>query len=555
MSPAGQAELSIEAPHQPAQIVKLTQDRYDLGRGSTNLLYFPDVQGLSRKHLAFARDGSKWVIQDLGSTNGTFVNGTQITQPQVLRPNDRVTAGELRILFSDPTQTVVFSDNPASQSSSSMEVTLAGVLRGDGELQRSVHMKALIDAGRELCARSSLAELFEVIMNLSVEAVRAARGVLITRDNEEFRVRASRGAGFSISSHVRDSVFRERRSLLVRDALTDEVLAARMSIMQDQVRGILAVPLQTEEKVIGLIYLDSPVHLHEFTRDDLNVLTVLANIAAIRVEQARLAEIEQAEKLRARELEHAALIQRSMLPWEFPPFPSRRDFDLHAAMVPAKEVGGDLFDFFLLDDDHLGFVIGDVSGKGVPAALFMAVARTLLRATAQNQKGPDECFTYMNNALAEGNVAGMFVTVFYGVLDTRSGDLTFANAGHNPPLIFSSDGRLRKLSQRCGPMLGVFEGHKYQVQSTRIEPGEGILLFTDGITEAANKSDEFFGDERLEGYLAAHAAEAAQPIVTGLQAAVQEFATGIPQRDDITVLALRFLGETQEQPTQFSGIR
>jgi sigma-B regulation protein RsbU (phosphoserine phosphatase) len=175
----------------------------------------------------------------------------------------------------------------------------------------------------------------------------------------------------------------------------------------------------------------------------------MANIAAIRIEQARLVEVEQAEKVRARELEHAALIQRSILPGTFPPFPDRKDFELHAAMVPAREVGGDLFDFFLLDADRLGFVIGDVSGKGVPAALFMAVSRTLLRATAQHRTSPGECLTYMNTTLAEQNVSGMFVTLFYGVLDTRTGSIEFANAGHNLPYLFSSDGGFRVLRDRA----------------------------------------------------------------------------------------------------------
>ncbi len=383
-------------------------------------------------------------------------------------------------------------------------------------------------------------------MNLSVEAVRAARGVLITlEEGGEFRVRASQGEGFRISTHVRDLVIKERRSLLVQDALRDEVLAARMSIVQDQVRGILAVPLQTEDRVIGLIYLDSPALIHEFTRDDLNVLTVLANIAAIRIEQARLAEIEQSEKLRARELEHAALIQRSILPSEFPPFPHRKDFDLHAAMVPAKEVGGDLFDFFLLDNEHLGFVIGDVSGKGVPAALFMAMTRTLLRATAQHQRQPGECFDYMNATLAEGNTPGMFVTLFYGVLDTRTGELEFANAGHNPPYVFSRNGSLRKLVEKSGPMLGVLEGYPYRTITTRIDAGDGILLYTDGVTEAIDKDGQFFDEERLERYLAGHAPEPVRPLVLSLQAAVQDFSKGMQQADDITVLALRYIGVPQ----------
>jgi sigma-B regulation protein RsbU (phosphoserine phosphatase) len=462
-----------------------------------------------------------------------------------------VKIGDLSIVFTESARpvprfdhTVVFVDKSTAVTST-VEATLDGVLGTDKEIQGSPHMRALVQAGRELCGHLSLDELFQVIMNLSVETVGASRGVLITIEAGEFRVRASKGAGFRISSHVRDVVVREKRSLLVDDALSDDALAGRTSIVQQQVRGILAVPLQTEKDVIGLIYLDSPVLIHEFTKDDLNVLTVLANIAAIRIEQARLAEIEQAEKLRARELEHAALIQRSILPGETPPFPHRKDFGLHAAMVPAKEVGGDLFDFFLLDDEHLGFAIGDVSGKGVPAALFMAVTRTLLRANAQNQKGPGECFTYMNRNLFEGNETGMFVTVFYAVLNTTTGELEYASAGHNPPYIFSADGTVRPLLQKSGPMLGLFEGQEYRTISTRLNAGESILLYTDGVTEAINKDNEFFGEQRLERYLAEHASAEARPLVLGLHDAVQDFAKGMPQADDITVLGLLYRGTAQ----------
>ena len=250
----------------------------------------------------------------------------------------------------------------------------------------------------------------------------------------------------------------EKRSLLVRDALTDQALAARMSIVQDQIRSMLAVPLQTKNGVIGLIYLDSPFLIREFTKEDLSLLTVMGNIAAVRIEHARLAELEQAEKLRAQEMQHAAMIQRSILPGNFPPFPDRREFQLHAAMTPARGVGGDLFDFFLLDEHHLAFAVGDVSGKGVPAALFMAVARTLLRATAPHRHSPSECLTYLNASLTDQNTSGMFVTFFYGVLDTRTGEVEFCQRrAQSAVCIF--DGRNSAATGRQGwSHAGTFSG-------------------------------------------------------------------------------------------------
>jgi phosphoserine phosphatase RsbU/P len=225
------------------------------------------------------------------------------------------------------------------------------------------------------------------------------------------------------------------------------------------------------------------------------------------------------------ELSIAARIQQSLLPRNFPPFPERKEFDLHAAMVPAKEVGGDLFDFFLLDEDHLGFVIGDVSGKGVPAALFMAVSRTPLRATAMQGVPPGPCLDFLNVSLARENPSSMFVTLFYGILNTSTGLIQYSVGGHNPPYIFSPDGTVRPLPiEHSGTIVGLFEGSRYQTETCRLSPGDGILLYTDGVTEAVN------------------ARSRAEQIVSGLHASVNEFAEGAPQADDITVLALRYLG-------------
>jgi phosphoserine phosphatase RsbU/P len=405
--------------------------------------------------------------------------------------------------------------------------------------QGSRHMQAIVAAGRELATHLPLDDLFALILNLTVEAAGAARGVLMTLEDGELQVRATRGDGLRISTHVRDLVMQEKRSLLVRDAMMDSAFAIHASIVASQIRSMMAVPLQTDDDVIGLIYLDSSRIVKEFTKHDLSLLTVMANMAAVRIENARLAEVEQAERLRARELEHAATIQRSMLPSRFPPFPDRNDFELHGSMVPAKEVGGDMFDYFLLDPDRLAFVVGDVSGKGVPAALFMAIARTVLRATAHHQASAGMCLTYMNQSLVDHNAPGMFVTLFYGILNTRTGLLEYANAGHTPPYLFSPDGRIRALKDRSGPMVGMLEGLQYPARTTEIGRGEGILVFTDGVTESRNKKGEFYEDLRVEAYLAAHAARPVEEIVRGLHADVKRFESGARQADDITVLALR----------------
>jgi serine phosphatase RsbU (regulator of sigma subunit) len=545
----GHPELRIQLPDGTTRTVTLERDRYSLGRTLANELCYPEVSGLSREHLVFERTGSSWTLRDLGSTNGTLVNGKPVTAPHILEANDRVTAGQLAIVFTEAArpaaahQTVVFIEKPPTPpGGTTLTATLDGLLSDEKEIQGIGHMQAFVRAGRELVGHMPLEKLFELILDLSVEAVKASRGVLMTlEDGGELRVRASKGAGFRISARVRDLVLKERRSLLVRDALRHEALAASESIVAQQIRSVLAVPLQAENRVSGLIYLDSPGFIQEFTTEDLNLLTVMGNMAAIRIEHARLIEVEQAEKLRAQELAHAAQIQQSILPHQFPAFPDRKDFQLHAAMVPAKEVGGDFFDFFLLDPEHLGFVIGDVSGKGVPAALFMAVSRTLLRAFAQHRATPGECLAYMNSNLAVQSDSAMFTTVFYGILDTRTGELQFANGGHNRPYVLSVDGKPLPLSTESGPIVGIMDGFAYDTYTGRLAPGETLVLYTDGVTEARDKSDTFFGENRLEQLLSAHCGESAEQLVASLHAAVQEFAIGEPQADDITVLALRYL--------------
>jgi sigma-B regulation protein RsbU (phosphoserine phosphatase) len=536
--------LTIQTPDKKTQTLVLDRDCYRLGRSAANDLSYSNVPGLSREHLVLERQGMQWIVRDLGSTFGTLVNGSRIDKPTAVGRHDLITAGVLNLTFGDfPSETVVFvEDSHTLASEDSASATLETMLQAENQVRSGEHMRALIRAGRELATHLPLERLFDLILDLSIQAVNASRGVLMTLESETLKLRANRGSALRISSHVRDLVLHEKRSLLVQDATLDAQLAVHESIVADHIRSILAVPLQTDERVIGLIYLDSVSFVREFTKDDLSLLTVMANMAAVRIENARLVEIEQAEKLRAQELEHAAMIQRSMLPSKSPAFPDHLEFELHGSMIPAREVGGDLFDFFLLDGDHLAFVVGDVSGKGVPAALYLAVSRTLLRATAALETDPGECLTHINSSLVEQNTSGMYITLFYGVLNLRTGEILFSNAGHNPPYLFGLNGDIRPLRDKCGPMLGLLEGMEYRTAAARLIPGEGILVYTDGVTEAINKQKDFFNERGLEEYMSAHAGETMNQLVDGLQTHILSFASGMPQSDDITVLGLRYRG-------------
>lgn len=256
---------------------------------------------------------------------------------------------------------------------------------------------------------------------------------------------------------------------------------------------------------------------------------------------AHLTQVTADKERISTELQVATRIQTGMLPCIFPPFPARPEFDLYATMHPAKEVGGDFYDFFMIDDKQIGIVIADVSGKGVPAALFMVIAKTLIKNHAQSGLEPSEVFRQVNNQLCENNEEGMFVTAFLGVLDVESGRFTYVNAGHNPSLIAQGGGPYRWLKERSGLILAGMEGTVYQQFKTFLQPGDRIFLYTDGVTEAQNTKQDLFGEHRLiELFHTETLAETcSHQCLELLTQRLAEFTDGAEQADDITMLFLR----------------
>lgn len=245
---------------------------------------------------------------------------------------------------------------------------------------------------------------------------------------------------------------------------------------------------------------------------------------------------ERKERMQS-ELNIAHNIQMSMIPKIFPAFPERNDLDMAALLVPAKEVGGDLYDFFIRNE-HLFFCVGDVSGKGVPASLVMAVTRSLFRTLAGREKGPVEIVTQMNNSMSDMNESNMFVTLFCGVLDLKTGVLEYCNAGHNSPLIFTDN--IAKLPVEPNLPLGIVQDFTYKGQSIEIKHDDALCLYTDGVTEAENIHHELFGDARLEAVL--HQRRSAMEHLEAIKTAVTEFVGEAPQSDDITLLFIHYLG-------------
>ncbi len=243
------------------------------------------------------------------------------------------------------------------------------------------------------------------------------------------------------------------------------------------------------------------------------------------------------------ELTVARDIQMSIVPKIFPPFPDTREIDIHASIESAREVGGDLYDFFFVDDDHLFFVIGDVSGKGVPASLFMAVSITLLRAKTKERIQTDNILYRVNNDLCAGNDASMFVTTFCGILNIRTGEVVYSNGGHNPPYIRRASGDVEPLSCHSGLPLGVMEDFAFDRDVVPLQPGDTLVLYTDGVTEAINGQEEFFSDGRLEDFLKNTGnIHSARDLVQSLSDTVHAFAAGAVQSDDITLLVITYNG-------------
>jgi len=273
--------------------------------------------------------------------------------------------------------------------------------------------------------------------------------------------------------------------------------------------------------------------------EDLEI-TINKTLDEINLIRRSMAEHDQLISIQ-QDLNTAREIQLSIIPKVFPAFPGLTSFDVYGSMVAAKEVGGDFFDFFLIDSNRLGFVIGDVSGKGVPAAIFMAISRTLIRAVGIKGTSSSECLELVNNLLCKDNISSMFVSVFYGILNTSTGEVEYVNAGHNPPYIISASG-IKAVEMTGGMVLGAFDDFNFKSKVLKLNPGQRIFLYTDGVTEANNVNLELLGEERLENFLTARLDSPIKELVKEAFNEVNTFASGMPQFDDVTILSILYNG-------------
>ena len=540
------SELLIYTPDGKKRYVPLAGQRMTLGRSTTADLCFSEDNGLSRLHLAFEPTPGGFAVRDLSSKNGTTVNGSRVAEAQPLKSNDKVSCGHLLIVYDPPHRiapAVEFVDDDTGETSGSTIVTSLGGLINEARKNSGPgsHVSALIQAGNELAGQRPLPDLFRIILDLSIDAVSARRGVLLTLENGELVERASRGENFKISSAVRSRVLESKLSVLIRDTTLDDAFRGRQSIIAANVRTLMAAPLQTQDRVMGLIYVDSPTMRGEFTKDDLNLLTVMANIATNRIEHARLTEAEQARKIMERDLEQAESIQRGALPSTPPSIPG---LDIAGYNAASRTVGGDYYDYFPDSEGRTGIMVADVSGKGMPAALMVMALQarvqplfeTLPLAPGALQNAMDRI-----NRLTTANCpTGKFITVFACVADGKTGRLDWSCAGHNPPIIVRADGSYETLDGG-GPVMGIFGQYRYPQASAQLNPGDLLALYSDGITEACSPTDQDFDIPELAQALIKHRHLCAQEIVEAVVANLHEWTCNAPLADDITLVVARKL--------------
>ena len=550
-------ELTIDSPFAATLRVHLGAEKYTLGRSSGNDIAFPEDQRLSREHLVFKRNANHWTVQDVGSRNGTLLNGERLTPklPAQLSPGDLIAAGRLSIRFHKRTSAVqgiqdeiTFFEEEGEFSATTESLDLRSALQTASSLsgrarRKKEYLETLVQAARELAGHGALNKIFEVILELSLRAANASRGVVLIREtNESLKIRAIRGDGLRISTKVRDLVLNEGRSVLINDIRLDKAFRARESILAQQIRSILAVPLQTDEHVIGMLYLDSPHLVCEFGQEDLKLVTVMANIAAIRIEHARLVEQEHARQLLIRDLERAAEIQRRLLPATAPEIAG---FDLAGYNLPCRTVGGDYYDFLPHPSGLLTVLIGDVSGKGLGAALLMSNLQARAHVILESSDPLDSQISRLNRSIGASCPRDAFITLFAGQLDPITGELAYCNAGHNPPLLLHAPEKLERL-EATGIPLGIIREAEYGLQRCQLEPGDLLVLFSDGVTEAcASTTPEEFGESRLITTVLRKRNDCAAAMVEAVNADLVSFTDGVAAADDITLVVVRRLAASR----------
>jgi sigma-B regulation protein RsbU (phosphoserine phosphatase) len=517
-------------------IVIVDKPVFRIGRRSESDLRPASVE-VSREHAEIIQDNGKYLLKDRGSRFGTFVNDEPITERQ-LRHRDRIRFGrsgsvEHIFLVGDS------GDSHASQVSGLIDFR---------------KISTLLDNLRALGSARVLDEVLQLVMDSAIDATGAERGfIMLAAPNGELEFKIARGRGgitlsgqsFATSQKIPQEVFASGRAQIVADLMDEQVAGGHLGTLALGIRHVLCTPLrvvryleQADSSVdhgpIGVLYLDSREKGHLLSTSSRNALETVATEAAGAIESARLYR-DATEKARLEhELQLAAEIQRSLLPQGDQ---SGAHFDVAAASMPCRSIGGDFFDYFHLSNASFGFVLGDAAGKGPPAALLIALIQGAFSSLVASSASPCEVMATVNASLIRRSIQNRFATVVYGALSAE-GELTYSNAGHNPPVLLQR-GTTRRLDTG-GLILGLFPQATYEEETIQLDDGDVLVVFSDGVTEAFNAAGEDFGESRLLECLAGNRDSAPAELLPKILSAVQRFAGTAAQSDDRTALVLKY---------------
>jgi serine phosphatase RsbU (regulator of sigma subunit) len=579
-------DLIVKYPDRAPDTFHLGRLRITIGRSARNDLCIPDPFA-SRVHAEVRREGDQYILQDLGSANGTLYNGERVEGAVGLTTGGRIQIGETEIEFFDQTAgtavATMFADTPTPPPDATIALnsghrTTSGLLeqiegartQKSGEIKQATSVLAAQQRAKTamptpagtaatvdqsdllaliskvsvtLLAPATLDETLTQVSALVFESVPADRCLIMLRDaqNRELQVRVaqvrdkrSNIGEIRVSRSIIEEVVGQGRSVLTSDAQHDPRFMSSTMTIQG-IRSVLAVPLGVGEKIFGLIYADSPLAESRFSQDHLTVLTTLASVAAIRVENARLVE-EQLDRERLdRELTLAREIQQRFQPTCPPQVPG---FELQGISFPCYEIGGDYYDFIQREDGRLIIALGDVSGKGTSAALLMSSLHAAIHAQIATNQALAEIISAVNRYLANTIPPNRFVTLFCAELDPQTGTLAFINAGHNPPLIAHAAGTMEQLGAGGMP-LGIMPSAPYREGRTQLNPGDALVIYSDGVTETQNAAGEEFGPLRLYDVVARNLEASAAGIRDKIESALTKFAQGTASVDDITLVIVK----------------
>jgi sigma-B regulation protein RsbU (phosphoserine phosphatase) len=519
------------------RVVVIDKPVFRIGRKSESDLR-PNSVDVSREHAEITlREDGKYVLKDRGSRYGTFINDEQITE-KPLKHRDRIRLGR----------------------SGSAELVF---LQDDGTETRGTHVSGLVDFRqisslldglRAMGSARVLDEVLELVMDAAIAATGAERGfiMLANRSGElEFKIARARGRitlsgqSFATSQKIPQQVFSTGREQLVADLMEGNFAGEHLGTVALGIRTVLCTPLRVvryldrpdaagDQRPIGVLYLDSRDKGHLLSAASRSALEAVATEAASAIESARLYR-EAAEKARMdRELQLAAEIQRALLPDADQSGPH---FDVAAASLPCRSIGGDFYDYFNLPNGGFGFSLGDVAGKGPPAALLTAMIQGIFSAQVGNAASPAQLMASVNGGLIRRSIQNRFATAFFGVL-APDGRFIYSNAGHNPPVLLRN-GTVRRL-ETGGLILGLFPQAAYDEEALALEDGDVLVVFSDGVTEAFSPAGEEYGEERMLACLHANLDREPAGMLQKLLASVQEFAASAAQSDDVTALVLKY---------------